>query len=96
MATLTAVLCAGGRALGAEPPCCKPSEDCFLRRLAPAGGWCPYGTGPLNWWDPHWFPHWGGRDDYDRKPLPTFWRHPYACYQLGTYPDSGSPGSKQP
>jgi hypothetical protein len=96
MGTLFAALSAGGRALGAEPPCCQPPGDRFLERLGPVGGWCPYGTGPLCWWNPHWFPHWGGHDDYERKPLPAFWRHPYACDPVGTAPQRSCPGSNGP
>ena len=96
MATLTAVLSAEGPALRAQAPCCKPPEDSFCKRLAPVGGWCPYGTGPLSWWDPHWFPHCGGRDDYCRKPFPPFCWQPYSYYYGWARPENCCPGGKEP
>ncbi len=51
-----------------ELPCGEPAP-CLLKRVAPAGGWCPYG-GPWCWWNPCCFPHCGGPDDYCRKELP--------------------------
>src|SRR5271165_2437603 len=87
MAALAVGVIAPGLSLRAEPPCCKPPEDCWLKRLAPVGGWCPHGTGPLSWWNPHWFPHVGGRDDYCRKPLPPFGWPPYPYYYIWTLPE---------
>ncbi len=80
--TLFIVLLAGGRSLGAEPPCCEPPQDGLLQRLAPAGGWHPYGGGLLHWWDARWFPRAGSPDDYCRKPLPQFAWPPYPPYFL--------------
>ena len=61
---------AGGLASAGEPPGCEPSGRCFLERVAPAGGWFPYGGGLLHWWPAHCFPRCGAPDDYCRKPLP--------------------------
>jgi hypothetical protein len=63
-------LVAAGRGLGGEPACCEPAPPCVLQRIAPVGGWCPYGGGLLRWWDPHCFPRGGAPDDYCRKPMP--------------------------
>jgi hypothetical protein len=64
----TLIICEHG--LSGEPPCCPPPEDCFLARLAPVGGWHPYGGGLLSWWPAHCFPCYSGPDDYSRKSLP--------------------------
>jgi hypothetical protein len=70
-------LIAGGWPPGGAPPCCEESRPaCCLQRLAPAGGWHPYGGGLLRWWDPHWFPRCGSPDDYCRKPLPHIFPPP--------------------
>jgi hypothetical protein len=68
--TVTIALLAGGRGWCGEPPCCEPPQECVLKRLAPVGGWHPYGGSLLHWWDPCWFPCDGGPDDYCPKPLP--------------------------
>ncbi len=88
--TLFVALIAGGRGLGAEPPCCEPPQESFLKRMCPVGGWHPYGGGLLHWWDPHWISHCGAPDDYCGKPLPTVcwpayppyytWGPPEICY----------------
>ena len=67
---LLLTLVAGSRGPGGEPTCCEPARPCFLQRLAPAGGWFPYGGGLLHWWDRCCFPRCGGPDDYCRKSLP--------------------------
>ena len=82
--TVAATLLAGAWGLGAEPPSCQPALDGFLKRLAPAGGWKPYGDGLLKWWPQHCFPRCGAPDDYCRKPLPCVCWPPYpAYYQWG-------------
>jgi hypothetical protein len=85
---LLIILIAGGRAVGGEPGCCPPPEDCFGRRLHPAGGWHPYGGGLLHWWDRHCFPRCGSPDDYCRKPLPHVCWPPYPSFYL-----FGTPGA---
>lgn len=72
---LTAV--AGGQGWGGEPPRCEPGPPCILQRVAPVGGWFPYGGGLLRWWDPHCFPRGGAPDDYCRKKLPCVCWPPY-------------------
>jgi hypothetical protein len=88
-------LIAGGWASGGEP-ICEPGPSCFLERLAPVGGWCPYGGGLLHWWDPHCFPRCGGPDDYCRKKLPCVCWPPYPPYYIwvatGCKPCSGAAG----
>jgi hypothetical protein len=97
---LTLVAAARGR--GGEPPDCVSSHPCCLSRLAPAGGWFPYGGGLLHWWTPHCFPHGGTPDDYCRKKLPEVCWPPYPfSYLFGTPDhhspqDSGGPASNQP
>ena len=85
--TLVVALSAGGRGMCAELSCCEPPQDCFLKRLAPVGGWHPYGGGLLHWWDPHCFPRGGTPDDYCRKPLPPVCWHPYPPYYVWVTPD---------
>jgi hypothetical protein len=60
--------------------CCAPPQQPFLQRLAPVGGWNPYGGGLLHWWDPCCAPHCGAPDDYCRKPLPRVCWPPYPPY----------------
>jgi hypothetical protein len=62
-------LLAYSAALSAEP-CRQPPRSYFLNRLAPTGGWEPYGGGLIRWWPRHCFPCCGAPDDYCRKPLP--------------------------
>ena len=69
-----------GRIPGEEPPRCEPDGRCFLQRVAPAGGWFPYGGGLLRWWPAHCFPRDGGPDDYCRKKLPPVCWPPYPPY----------------
>jgi hypothetical protein len=54
---------------GDAPPC-ESDIAAWLGRVHPVGGWCPYGTGPIHWWNPHCFPCCKGPDDYCRKTLP--------------------------
>jgi hypothetical protein len=68
-----------GTARGGEP-CCPPPEGRFLDRIRPVGGCDPYGGGLLHWWNPHWFPHSGSPDAYNRKPAPHFLWQSYAPY----------------
>ena len=75
MGAVLLVLLAGGWAVGGEPECG------FLQRVAPAGGWCPYGSF-LCWWDRHCFPRCGGPDDYCRKCMPTLLCPPASPYLL--------------
>ncbi len=85
ISALAVALLAGGQGLRAHQPCCEPRPDCFLKHVAPVGGWQPYGGGLLHWWDPHWFPRCGTADDYDRKPLPKLcWPPCRACDCPGT------------
>jgi hypothetical protein len=77
-----AVVLMGTWAAQAEHCDCPPPEDCFLKRLAPVGGWHPYGTGMLHWWPHHCFPCGGGPDDYCRKPLPRVCWPPYPPYYI--------------
>ncbi|HLJ93211.1 MAG TPA: hypothetical protein VKU02_08480 [Gemmataceae bacterium] len=77
IAILVAVLIAGSRGLRAQTPCCEPSQDGFLQRLGPVGGWHPYGGGLLRWWPRCCFRCGGGPDDYCRKPLPKVCWPPY-------------------
>jgi hypothetical protein len=86
-AVLLALL-AGGWASGGDPPCRQPAPPCFLQRLEPAGGWCPYGGGLLHWWDPHCFPRCGGPDDYCRKPLPGVCWPAYPPYFIWGPPET--------
>lgn len=83
-------LFAGGRELYAEPSCCPPPPSGFLKRLAPAGGWCPYDLG-LHWWPHCCFPRRGAPDDYCRKPLPKVCWPPYPSYYIWEPPEIGYP-----
>jgi hypothetical protein len=80
-------------ACGGEPPCSEPGLACFLRRFGPAGGWCPYGGGLLNWWDPHCFPPCGGPNDYCRKSLPCVCWRAYPSYYIWGPPEVCCPQS---
>jgi hypothetical protein len=77
----------GGWAVGGEP-----AVSCFLERVGPAGGWCPYGGGLLCWWDRHCFPRCGCPDDYCRKNLPAVCWPPYPPYYICGTPLAGHPG----
>ena len=88
---LVVALIAGGTGVRAEPPCGEPPPDCFLQRLSPAGGWCPYG-GPLCWWPRHCFPRCGAPDDYCRKSLPCVCWPPYPPYFIWGPPETCCPG----
>jgi hypothetical protein len=70
IAALLVALVAAARGPAGEPAHGEPCGPCFLDRVAPAGGWFPYGGGLLCWWDPDCFPRCGGPDDYCRKNLP--------------------------
>jgi hypothetical protein len=85
--TVAAALLAGGRGLGGEPACCPPPQECLLKRLAPVGGWHPYGGGLLHWWNPHCFPRSGAPDDYCRKKLPNVCWPPYPPYYIWGPPE---------
>jgi hypothetical protein len=76
------VLVGSSRELRAEPSCCPPPQADFLKRLAPAGGWCPYGGSPLHWWPRCCFPRNVAPDDYCRKPLPKVCWPPYPPYYI--------------
>jgi len=78
--TLLVTLIGGGVGLRAEPPCCEPPQDCFLKRLCPVGGWNPYGGGLLHWWPG--FAHCGAPDDYCRKSLPRVCWPACSCYYI--------------
>jgi hypothetical protein len=87
IAVVLVALVSAGRGLGGQPGCCEPSQDCYLKRLGPVGGWSPYGGGLLHWWDPCCFPHCGGPDDYCRKPLPKVCWPPYPPYYIWGPPE---------
>jgi hypothetical protein len=63
-----------------EPPRCESDVSDWLRRVHPVGGWCPYGTGPIGWWNPHCFPCCTGPNDYCRKTLPCVCWPGYPSY----------------
>ncbi len=94
LATVAVALLGCGGRLCAEPPCCQSAPDGFLKRLAPAGGWCPYGGPLLCWWPRHCFPCCGAPDDYCRKPLPKVCWPPYPSYYIWGPPESCSPGGR--
>jgi hypothetical protein len=93
---LLLALIAVGRGSGGEPPGCEPGRPCFLQRLGPVGGWCPYGGGLLHWWDSHCFPRCGGPDDYCRKPLPRVCWPAYPPYYIWGSPEVCYPQCKGP
>jgi hypothetical protein len=93
---LVVALIASSRGLGAEPRCCEPSWDGFLKRVAPVGGCDPYGGGLLHWWDPCCFPRGGAPDDYCRKPLPRVCWPPYPPFYSWGPPEIGYPQSNGP
>jgi hypothetical protein len=76
IAALLLALTAGVWGFAGEP-CCPSDQSCFLQRISPVGGWCPYVGGLLHWWNPHCFPRCGGPDDYCRKDLPAVCWPPY-------------------
>lgn len=78
---LTAALLGQGQVYSDEHCCCPP-QGAFLKRLSPAGGWCPYGSGLIHWWPQHCFPCAGAPDDYCRKPLPRVCWPPYPPYYI--------------
>jgi hypothetical protein len=77
---LLLTLIAIGRGAGGEPTSCEPDRPRLLQRMAPVGGWFPYGGGLLRWWNPHCFPRCGGPDDYCRKTLPLVCWPSYTPY----------------
>ena len=87
---------AGGLVSAGEPPGCEPAGRCFLERVAPAGGWFPYGGGLLHWWNPHCFPCCCGPDDYCRKPQPCVCWPPYPSYYVWGPPLAGPEQLPQP
>ncbi len=89
-------LLAAGWAGGGEPPCREPRPPCPPWRLAPAGGWFPYGGGLLHWWPPNCFPHGGAPDDYCRKSLPRVCWPPYPPYYLWGPPQNCSSTTHTP
>jgi hypothetical protein len=93
---LAVALVASASGLAAEPQCCEPSQDVFLKQVAPAGGWFPYGGGLLHWWNPGCFPRCGAPDDYCRKPLPPVCRPPYPCFYTWGPPEISCPQSNSP
>ncbi len=93
---LVVALIASSRGRGTEPQCCEPSQDGFLKRVAPVGGWDPYGGGLLHWWHPQCFPCGGAPDDYCRKPLPRVCWPGYPWYYIWGPPEIGCPGSNGP
>jgi hypothetical protein len=78
------VLLVGDGARGASSCPCGDADGGFVqrifRRVSPAGGWRPYGTGWLHWWPCCCFPLCGAPDDYCRKPLPKVCWPPYPPY----------------
>ena len=91
LGTLVVALLGAGQGLAAEDVCCKPSQDCFVKRLGPVGGWSPYGGGLLHWWNPCCFPCAGAPDDYCRKPLPKVCWPAYPSYYIWGPPESCCP-----
>lgn len=84
-------LVAGGPGFCADPQCCPPPQERFCQRLAPVGGWMPYGGGLLRWWNPCCFPHGGAPDDYCRKPLPKVCRPSYPPFYTWGPPEICNP-----
>jgi hypothetical protein len=82
------LMIAAGRGACSDPQCCEPLQKCFIDRLAPGGGWHPYGGGLLDWWNPCCFPRCGAPDDYCRKPLPRVCWPPYPPYYIWGPPQS--------
>jgi hypothetical protein len=76
---------------GSQATCAEPSPEGFLQRVAPAGGWHPYGGGLLRWWDPFCFPCGGAPDDYCRKSLPRVCWPPYPPYYIWAPQQLGCP-----
>jgi hypothetical protein len=87
LGALFGALVTSSTGVGAEPACCPPPQECFLERLAPVGGWHPYGTSMLHWWPCHCFPCGGAPDDYCRKPLPRVCWPPYPAYYIDAPPE---------
>jgi hypothetical protein len=88
-AILVVALIGGGGELHAGPSCCPPPSGGFFKRLAPAGGWRPYGGPLLRWWPRCCFPGCGAPDDYCRKPLPKVCWPPYPPYYIWGPPMNG-------
>lgn len=87
-------LLGSARLLHAESSCCPPQGG-FLQRLAPAGGWRPYGGSLIHWWPRCCFPRQSAPDDYCRKPLPRVCWPPYPPYYIWGPPDSCAPCGNQ-
>jgi hypothetical protein len=91
---LTVITCA--QAVGQERDHCDPSQQCFLQRVQPVGGWHPYGGGLLRWWNPDCFPRCGAPDDYCKKPLPRVCWPAYPPFYIWGPPEIGHPQSNWP
>jgi hypothetical protein len=75
-------LLAAGWAFGEEPTCAESHSAWSLGRVAPVGGWFPYGGGLLHWWPQNCFPCTGAPDDYCRKSLPRVCWPPYPPFYI--------------
>jgi hypothetical protein len=87
IAVWVVALFGAGRELHAQSSCCPPPADVFLKRLAPVGGWCPYGGPLIHWWPWCCFPCKAAPDDYCRKPLPRVCWPPYPPYYIWGPPE---------
>jgi hypothetical protein len=84
-------LIGAGTELHAQSSCCSPPAGGFLKRLAPVGGWCPYGGPLFHWWPRCCFPCEAAPDDYCRKPLPRVCWPPYPPYYIWGPPENCHP-----
>jgi hypothetical protein len=96
IAAVLLVPIAGSWARAEDRPVGEAEPSCLLKRVAPVGGWFPYGGGLLHWWDPHWFPCGGSPDLYCHKPLPPFIWHPCTNDYIWGPLRSCSPDKKGP
>ena len=96
IAALLLTLPAGRLGSAGEPPCREPDRSCFLRRVAPVGGWFPYGGGLLHWWNPDCFPSCCGPNDYCRKPPPCVCRPAYPPWYVWGPPPAAPEQLPQP
>ena len=96
IAAIILALAAGRLALAGDSPSCEPHRSCFLKSVAPVGGWFPHGGGLLHWWNPHCFPCYCGPNDYCRKPLPCLcWPAYPPFYVWGPPPRQASLASRR-